>query len=329
MTLNINLKTDKFFIAIGKEHSHTFIMFGVYDQNYVKHLLCRVGKDVDEPVDPEASKCMVKSSRLTNLFFSKLKSRLRNERTERKSPENIQVSYQAYDTTYDNYLEFIQLLEALQTKDNTFSCYKPCNEEGDLVEFVKTSTPVCIGRTELGTLRKSISEFSIDNTCRHTAINLVKEVQKTPVSSMISSNFFLDLPNKTELVYGKPTGAIPFYVLPPSPTSCAVLSIDKRQVVEKLYHRMEHLVLLEPASEQTMDKFNTLKHLYLELVGEQKELNLHELLFNIQSWKEQNKAILGTLRITYFWDSFFVRESATMAMISQIERDLVRAQLRQ
>lgn len=326
MSLSINIKTEKFFIAIGKENSHTFIMFGVYDQNYVKHLLCRVGKDVDEPVDPNAYQCMVKCSRLKNVFFSKLKSKLRNERTVRTNSENNPISYQAYDTTYDNYQEFIQLLEALQTTENTFSCFKPSKEEGDVVEFIKTSIPVCIDRTDLGALRKNISEFSIDNTCRHTAINLVEEVQKTPVSSMVSSSFFLDLPNRTKLTYGNPSAVIPFYVLPLSPVSFQDLDVEKKRIIEKLYHRMERLVLLEPDSEQTMDKFNSLKNLYLQLVGEQKQLSLNELLFNIQSWKEQNKAVLSTLRKTYFWDAFFIRESATMCMVKEIERDLVRAQ---
>ncbi|WP_298627994.1 hypothetical protein [uncultured Legionella sp.] len=326
MTLSINIKTDKFFIAIGKEDSHSFIMFGVYDQNYVQHLLCRVGKDIDEPVDPDAVKCLVMGERFKNVLFSKLRSKLRNERTERPNPENKPISYQAYDTTYDNYLEFIQLLEALQTKENLFSCYKPAKEEGDVVEFVKTSMPVCIARTELGALKKNINEFSVDNTCRHTAINLVKEVQKTPVSSLVSSSFFFDLPYRTALTYGKPSVVIPFYVLPLSPVSFTDLDAEKKRIIEKLYYRMERLVLLEPDSEQTMNKFNSLKNLYLQLVGEQKQLSLNELLIHIQGWKEQNKMLLNTLRKTYFWDSFFTRESATMTMVSGIERDLVRAQ---
>lgn len=328
MTLSINLKKDKFFVAIGKEEHHSFIMFGVYDQNHVQHLLCRVGKDVIEPNDPNDYQCMVWGRRLSGIFFSKLKSRLRNERTTRDYLETAPISYQAYDTSYNNYLEFLQLLEAIQTEENSFFCYKPLKEEGDIVEFDKTSRVVCIERINLDVLKKNIQEFNIDNTCRHTAIKLLEDVQKTPVSSMISSSFFNDLPCRTELTFGKPSAIIPFYVLPASPASFPDLDNTKKHIIEKLYYRMERLVLLEPNSEQTMSKFNSLKMLYTELAGEPKQLTLDELFYNIQSWKEQNKAVLCTLRKTYFWDAFFVRESATMKMVNDIERDLVCARMK-
>lgn len=36
----------------------------------------------------------------------------------------------------------------------------------------------------------------------------------------------------------------------------------------------------------------------------------------------KNRFDLQTLRRTYFWDSFIVRESATMKLINEIEKDL-------
>lgn len=322
MSIIVNKNTDKFFIALGKENKHTFIMFGVYDQNQVSHLLCRVGKDIDDPVQPDANRCMVIAGRLRNVFFSKVKSKLRNERTVREDAGTIPISYQAYESTYEHYLEFIQLLESLQTNSNMFPCYKPAREDEDLIEFIKTSELIVENNCTSSTLKKSIEEFSVNNTCRHTAIRLVEEVQKSPVSPMVSSSFFLELPYRTNLVYGKPCAKIPFYVLPISPNAYPDLSDEKRFIAEKLYKRMEYLLLLEPESVQTVNKFNSLKTLYMQMIGEQKPLSLYELLFNIQSWKEQNRTTLGTLRKTYFWDAFITRECATMTMITEIEEEL-------
>lgn len=323
MTITINKETDKFFLALGKEGKHTFIMFGVYDQNKVSHLLCRVGKDIDEPSQPGENRCMAITGRIANVFFSKIKSRLKNERTSRDNPGNIPISYQAYDTTYEHYLEFIGLLENLQNKHNRYLCYKPRKQEGNRIELTKSSQLIMNTQSVHESIKKNIEEFSIDNTCRHTAIKLVEEVQKVPVSSLVSSNFFTDLPYRTQLVYGKPSMDIPFYVLPMSPDAYPDLNAAQKSIIEKLYARMERLVLLEPASAQTVNKFNSIKTEYTQIVGPQREFNLEQLLQSIQSWKERDKSILNSLRTTYFWDAFFTRTSATMTMINEIEHRLI------
>ncbi|STY12524.1 Uncharacterised protein [Legionella pneumophila] len=80
--------------------------------------------------------------------------------------------------------------------------------------------------------------------------------------------------------------------------------------------------MLEPNSPMTKRKFNSLKNLYLQIIGSQKNQSIDELLFGIQQWKEKNRVDLQTLRRTYFWDSFIFRESATMKLINEIEKDL-------
>lgn len=325
MTITINKETDRFFIAIGKEEEHSFIMFGVYDQNQVRHLLCRVGKDVDEEIEPDANKCLTVAGRIKRFFFSSVKSKLINERTVRNKPGNIPISYQAYESSYKHYLEFIQLLENLQTDTNQFPCYKPISEHADTAVLHKTSRCIYESETNQNYLRAETDELAIDNTCRHTAIKLIEEIQKERISSQVSSHFFIDLPYRTKLDYGMPSTDIPFYVLPASPLAYAELSPEKLKVVKKLYRRMEELVLSETDSLQTVKKFNSLKQLYNHITGPQKEQSLNELLLNIQSWKRENKSTLGALRKTYFWDAFFKRESATMTLVNEIEQDLKRS----
>ena len=327
MTIIIDKETDKFFIAIGKEDRHSFVMFGVYDQNKVQHLLCRVGKFFDGGNEPNANRYFSASKRLASALFSSAHAKLRSEAIVRKQKQQKEISYQAYDATYEQYIEFIQLLETLQTEKNVFLCFKPVQQNGNKVVFERTGTKLGTSNTNINHIKDNVCKLSISNTCRHSAVNLLKEVQKTPQSSLVSSGFFIDLPYKTKLNYGKPAEHIPFFVLPISPYACSGLSKAKLKVVEKLYQRMEHLLLIETHSQQTANKFNCLKSLYLNLVGSQKTLSLDELLLSIQSWKRDNKSTLSVLRKTYFWDAFFERESATMQMISKIEHDLQHAQL--
>jgi hypothetical protein len=322
MPIFINKKTDKFFIAIAKEADHSFIMFGIYDQNQVEHLLCRVGKFVAEEDEPDSNGCVVFTKRLFSAFFSSVKARLTNERTFRNKEGNIPISYQAYEATYEQYLNFIRLLENRQTEENAFPCYKPVASEGDSIVLEKTSECIYTPDSAKSCLKEDMDELSIDNTCRHTAIKLIEEIQQERISSQISSEFFVNLPYSTQLKFGVPSTDIPFYVLPPSPLAYPDLGDVKFKIIKKLYHRMEELLLTEGDSIQTANKFNCLKDLYNEITGPQKELSLNELLGSIQSWRQEHKTVLNQLRKTYFWDAFFKRESATMTLVKEIEQDL-------
>lgn len=314
MSIQINKNTSRFFIAINKINHHSFLMLGTYDKNKVAHLLCRVGKSLQKEEDTNA--CVY-----YKIFSSHVKSELIDEGVSRKKRNKAAISYQAYDITYDQYLQFIQMLESIQTDTNRFSCYKPSGQNGNNVTLELTSLKL-IPKTNTRDLNSEVNEFNINKTCRHTAINLVEQVQGVPVASLVSKKFFMDLPYKTALEYGKPCKEIPFYVLPVSPAAFPDLTAEKKCIVEKLYRQMEHMLLLAPNSEQTQNKFNCLKDLYTEILGPQKQLSLNELLESIQNWKQINESTLKVLRKTYFWDSFFTRESATMKLITEIEQDL-------
>lgn len=324
-TIILNKDTDRFFISINKIGGHSFLMLGVYDQNKVSHLLCRVGKMFDIDPTTEEQNCFTANKRLFKTVFSSSKGKIQDEGTSRKKKGEDPISYQAYDINYRQYLEFIQLLEGLQTKKNQFKCYKPVEEDGNQVFLELTSDLIFNPRENMGDFKSDTSELRIRNTCRHTAIKLIEEVLHASISPLISSVFFRDLPYKTKLDYGKPSSDIPFYVLPVAPTAYQQLSEEKRKVLTKLYSRMEHLLLIKTHTKETEKKFNSLKDLYMNITGPQEELTLGELLISIQTWKEENKLNLNVLRVTYFWDSFFVRESATTKLITEIEEDLQQA----
>ncbi len=323
MTLKINKKTTQFFIAISKIGDHSFIMLGTHHNNKVDNLLCRVGKALIDNKKQNLSfleKTLKRTVGTYNALFSTIPSKLGDEGITRKKKKQL-ISYHAYDMNYGQYLEFIKIIESLQTPTNRFLCYKPWEENGDEVtlDYTDFITPENHYPKDLSS---EFNELNINKTCRHTAISLVQRTLGVPVSDLVSTQYFMDLPYKTTLYLGKPTHRIPFYVLPASPNTFTELTDVKRGIVEKLYRQMEHMLLIEPNSEVTQKKFTSLKELYTDILGPQKQLSIDELLSGIQNWKLDHQSTLNVLRKTYFWDSFFTRESRTMKVITEIEQDL-------
>ncbi|KTD72992.1 hypothetical protein [Legionella tucsonensis] len=325
--LKFNKKTAHFFISINKQGPHSFLMLGLYDQNKVQHVLCRVGKFGDGIENPN----FLFSLRFVcnSLFFAN-DAHLEDEGISRSCKDARSITYQAYDITYEQYLEFVRILESLQSSNNKFKCYKPCkspsitNSDAVTLEFTDEKRLLLPINTEL--LKTHLSKLNISNTCRHSAIELVEAIQHTHISSSVSSSFFVNLPYETVLQYGRPSEDIPFYVLPPPPTAFHESDKAKEKIIIKLYSRMENMLFLEPNSQYTQDKFLKLKELYLNIVGPQNNLSLDELLRNIHTWKEDkdNQKVLNVLRKEYFWDSlpFIKRQSATMSLLAEVEDDL-------
>ncbi|QMT60640.1 protein kinase family protein [Legionella sp. PC997] len=433
--LKVNKKTDHFFISINKQGPHAFLMLGVYDQNKVRRLLCRVGKfgypsgakcdlhlmpqlpkdltaykydyiycqdqgiqklyyvhqkvvkitengkdtdgaktkkvpyaeevniaDYDElntninQINPQKAARLHLSAEqvlqiinsngghvqtinadyfrqmgfLCNSLFFKNRGQLTDEGIFRKKIQRDRISYQAYDISYEQYLEFVSILESLRAH-NEFEYYKPDSTSGDEVTLKLTSTKIesspdvkPIPNDRLNKIKASISELHIGNTCRHSAIALLETIRHAPVSSLVSSIFFMDLPCETVLEYGKPCKRIPYYVLPPPPVTIDESNNTKKKVITMLYSRMENMLLLEPNSSSTQKKFLRLKELYLDIVGPSKSSSIEQLLIYIRTWKDQNKGDLQVLRKTYFWDDlpFIKRQSSTMKLINQLEEEL-------
>ncbi|KGP62744.1 hypothetical protein EP47_13735 [Legionella norrlandica] len=327
MIIGINKETDHFFLAICKIGWHSFLMLGVYDNFQVSHLLCRVGKFFDLSDRTGMEKYLKSYGALCGAIFSGSKAKIKDEGISKKHIGQAPITYQAYDITYEQYCEFVHYLEAIQTEKNRFQCFKPFVQDGNTIHFTQTSARVFPSHSLSPDLYTELHEISTSSTCRHTAINLVKTVTKSPTLPLVSPHFFINLPYKTQLDYGKPSKNIPFYVLPPPPHPLPQIgysAVDKKKhlIARQLYHRMENLLLIDESTLSTVQKFNSLKNCYLQIIGSQKKQSIDELLLSIQQWKEENKENLQTLRRVYFWDFFIIRESATMQLINKIEEDL-------
>ncbi len=323
MPISIDLDNTQFFIAIAKKKAHSFIMLGTYGQNKVQHLLCRVGKVFD--LKRNADDTIPVSSlfnALGDAAFSSAAAKIQDEGLSRKKQGHQSISYQAYDINFQQYLDFIRILESTQTRLNSFECYKPIGRQYNTIMLERTRHKIFKPRPLAGGLFAATNTISINNNCRHGAIKLVEETLHTSISPLVSTNFFSELPYHTFLEFGVPSQNLAFYVLPPPPNAYTSLNSEKKNAMEKLYKRMEQMVLLEPNSETTQEKFACLKDFYKQLVAEQQEPSLDKLLASIHSWKKEHYSLLSHLRKTYFWDDFITRKSATLTTIEEIERDL-------
>ncbi|RUR11133.1 hypothetical protein [Legionella sp. km772] len=325
MPISLNLDDSQFFIAIAKKQAHSFVMLGSYKDNKVQQLLCRVGKffDLGESDNSLGEACSVFGA-LTGAAFSSTAAKIKDEGITRKQRGHQAITYQAYDISFRQYVEFIQMLETLQEPKNSFHCYKPVSQRNNSILLESTKDKLFKTRPLSGPLFSAVNHLSINNNCRHGAIKLVEEVLHHPISSMVSTHFFSNLPYKTFLDFGVPSRDLPFYVLPPPPNTYTSVKKEKRQVLERLYERMEHMLLLEPSSDDTQKKFSCVKDFYNQQVAaEVQEPSIERLLVNIRIWKKEHYQVLNTLRKTYFWDEFITRKSATLTIIEEIEEDLL------
>lgn len=332
MSLTINTKTDRLFIAICREGIHSFVMLGRYTGTQVTDVLAKVGK------------MFVRTSCLPPILSSCTTSQAYTlqERMFKPRADHQPISYQAYDITYEQYLAFIQMLEEIQTKRNRFFIYKPKNQHGDIVTLEQTDESMSVVEPVCKAMNPITDQISVTNTCRHTAIDIVEKVQGRSHSPMVSTLFFKNLPYTTQMkaepaeakfktARGSylderlPSPHIPFYVLPVPPTAFLFLSDERKKVLEKLYHQMEHMLLIQTSSPKTVNKFNCLKEYYLSIINQEQPLSADALLASIVNWKSANEATLSELRETFFWDYFITRQSATMRMLAEVEQDLRQA----
>lgn len=321
ITIDINKKTDRFFIAIAKTDVHSFVFFGVYNQFKVNNLLSRVGKVFYSKEKDEY--CWDELVRVFQLLFSGLRAQLMDEGIFRRGRSQGAINYQAYDIHYEQYLEYLAILSNLSTEDNVFRCYLP-HEESDEQITLKFGivSPEIRSHVNAGKIQVSVANLDTGNTCRHSAIELLETVRKEPVTASVSKYFFFDLPYKTEFEYGHPSDSVPFYVLPMPPSVYVGLGDMKENILKKLYARMERIPRIAPKSQATMNKFSQLKELYTDIAGAEQDLSLQQLLTHIQSWKNSHLDLLDSLREKYIWDFFFKRTSATMSLINEIESEL-------
>lgn len=317
-------KKSEFFITLGKEGIHSFIMLGVM-VNEKPTPLARVGKG--NLIDQNFG--MSLKNQLTML-----KKNLVNHTDASLVDEGLtaghDISYQAYSITYEQYQEFLVLTKEIHDhqlehyKDrivehqddaeyedlpypekgvrkltNGIRCYIPAHEESGKITFqyqkLNTYTKTPKSPTSAASTRQELidgaNSLHVSNTCRTTARSLVNYI--LGYTPQIPTLFAIGLNYKTELVGGVPT-ANTFYILPVPPKAFDV-NPAQMKALEELYKRLENVPKTDPSSPTTKAKFDALKKLYKELSGEP-TLPLVELLDKVTLHRTEHNALFDAHR---------------------------------
>ena len=310
-------KDSKFFIALCKDSDspHSFVSLGVENGNK-QVLLGAFGK------------VFGKNSDDCRFFFSDTEGRINNERRffaedKNKTPIHSEMTYKAYSISYAQYLEFLKYMKTIslaQKKNSPLMAYCPQEED-------KTSPIVTLKWQSVNYLEteKNANASNDDinqhlrigksNTCRHTAINFTKRATKlNNLGKGISSFFAFSPPLKTSILGGT-LGADGqhIYILPLPPKSFTGVSKSKLAILNKLYTRLDEIILMEQYNRKTSKKFEQIKALYNSITANEKS-NLNEVLKEITSWVNDNKDLISTHRKPH-WISF---KTTTERMFNKI-----------
>lgn len=317
-TFEFDVKKQRFFIAVSALGTHTFLMLGAYSDFQVDRLLCRVGKAFQS----RGASFWEELWSLFQAMFSSAPAYLYDEGTSRQLEGNHPIDYIAFDISYQQYLEFVALLESLETERDIYYCYKPRDKDASQGVLQLTSNKLYRDRASSESVRQFVGELNLFNTCRHSAIHLAERVMHRPLDIPVSTCFMTRLPYHTRLQFGAPSKAQPFYVMPLPPTAFAGKPALAQGILNRLYHRMEELVYLNPMIEGTQTKFRLLKDYYERLAGDSSAPSAADLLSSIKLWRLDHNQNLSELRQRYLWDFFVTRTSKTNKMLDEIEQEL-------
>ncbi|MBL7480620.1 hypothetical protein [Legionella bononiensis] len=352
--LNLS-KKDEYFVAIGKQGIHSFMMLGVMKDGSPK-LLTRVGKQNDVGPDSQMTK-------IVESLGDGTLSRLVDEGISRKPDSVRPMSYQAYSINYDQAKDFMGLISDVEKKQianpnikkgmmdlynagtsettvihkEAIRSYVPTQEEGDNVTFewkklneCDFSSTVKNKDKDKDKISEGVQHIQVSNTCRTTALNIVEAI--LGFTTDISKYFFVSPKYETTLVGGQPNKDS-FYILPPPPTvNKEHFSAQQLDTLNKLYKRLEEIPKLNPDSKETHDKFEALKSTYKDIMGEN-NLSANDLLKKVLEHEKSHSEALYTKREPNFFSRLFSIESSTEQLFKdfkknfQNEMDKVRSQV--
>lgn len=340
MTLIINKNKDKFFLALCKSSQHTFVLVGQYEGFVVKQLFCRVAK------------CYKNNNNylkdLYQLFSGGFQANIYDEGITRDHPNERYMSYQAYDINWDQYLALIKSFSTLQrqtanseveSKQGNFqtinknqkveiSAFIPLQEHNELITLEYRSVKeYCVDFVDVEDIKESVSNYTMRNTCRSTAIYLLEKTLNIQSDTRIPKSWIQEFNSTTYLFKGSPSAQVSFYVLPPPPDMKSKNKTEKQKIMLKLYKRMEEIshsrvgMGYTELKKRTEDKFQAIKNLYQQLAATE-SMSLPQLIERISDWKSSNKSSLSAHRNPYLWDYWFNRQCTTMKLVDKVEQQL-------
>lgn len=310
-------KDDEFFIAICKYGKHSYVNLGVKQPNKKPFFLAAWGKGNHS--DSSFPLCSSIVGEVDAVIFNESDVRrliIGRDGKERLSiPREKKVKYKAYGITYTEYLQFLDYIAALSTKQQNKYRGRPLsrdfpvrilkaysvideNDAGDVIlEWKELDNGGVAYSYPVNSPENSLS--LPDNTCRHSAIRLTEQARQTPgmLGEGISSSFWQDPP--LQAVFQK--GGVKqhhFYILPRPPTAFPDITGEKKQLLIDIYNRLDEMLLIAQDSPSSIRKFKALKNLYQE-IATQLPADIFSVIEAIEQWESEHQALISTHRRWY------------------------------
>ena len=299
----INLDPQsEFFIALCSSRGHSYVTLGVKIAGQIR-TLAAVGKRF---ADNHPALC--------DFLFTNTRAVIKNEEYvfEKKW---LNLDYKAYAITLQNYFEFLDYLKSIVLNQGAnMQAYFPEPDNPFIFKYQYVTKFALPDPSIFVTNIDQHTRISLNNTCRHSAINLTHEASKlTNLGNGVSSLFFKDLPLKAVFARGVFRDATPyFYILPIPPTALGIMPAAKLKIVTKLYQRLDEIALIEQKNPITILKFHRLKELYNNLTINQQNSMLM-IMQKIDDWTKINQQLIETHRQSH-WFTF---QTATAKMFAQ------------
>lgn len=327
---------DEYFIAIGQQEVHSFLMLGVVPAEGEPKLLARVGKF------------------MINVHYCSVDGVLVDEGVTRQRENPTKINYQAYSIDAAQAYKCIQLISTVeneQLKNKRIEQILEARAEPWVdsngkthqgsEKYISAYTPISDGKTYTSVVLKTQSIEPLDagefeytiiqhaqyvtpfNTCRTTVLEMAEWVLQ--FKTAISAFFFIAPRYQTTLRYGAPERET-FYILPAPPSAYAEhLSPEQTSVVTQLYQQLENIPTQKLNDPLTRKKFDALKNTYLDIVG-QHHLELAALLTKITEHETAQKETLFARRspccISQIACKFFDRPVTTKRVFDNIKAEL-------
>ncbi|MDP3268336.1 MAG: hypothetical protein Q8M40_04740 [Legionella sp.] len=338
-------KNQEYFITIAQQELHSFIMLG-YIQDGNPKLFARIGKIYD--VDAAAEGCNLVMG--VKFFGGGLFARIADEGITRDATSTA-IAYQAYSINFEQVKEFIGLISDLEREQMKNPCfnqsirnihkndgmtekeilneeaiysYVPRKEKGEHVTFKRKKLQDCqftssLSNIEIREFAQTSQMIRSDITCRTTSLNIIETILK--VKTDISSHYLIAPKYKTTLVNGVPHAST-FYILPPPPNvNQEHLTQQQIALLQKLYKRLELIPKLNSSSQQTRNKFEALKAIYKDILGEN-TLSATSLLHKILVHEQNRNQDLFIHRHTHFFRRLLPTSTTTQKLFYDIKEQL-------
>ena len=226
------------------------------------------------------------------------------------------INYMAYEISLENYSEFLALLKNINPQIKAFI---PTSESDDCVSFQHQPLETYERNNYNVTPASKHLDFgshtiTVTNNCRHATVDMARSNFPHETNNSLSlSNWFMK-PFPCVTIVKDSQFIEPLFILPPPPTTYS-LDPEKQQVLRTIYHRLEQVITLKQRSNDTREKFELIKELYIQSAGHQHQ-TIDALVAAIINWSVENKTLVDKHRGMHF----FSQTTATRKMIRQLER---------